>query len=89
MVKHLDQAMVELKRIVDKGFSSYFLITQDIIDYSRLLNYNTGPGRGSAAGSIVAYALGIVDINALKFGLSFDRFLSPSRGGYMLNVKMD
>lgn len=89
MVTHREQAMVELKRIVDKGFSSYFLITQDIIDYSRLLNYNTGPGRGSAAGSIVAYALGIVDINALKFGLSFDRFLSPSRGGYMLNVKMD
>lgn len=89
MVTHREQATLELRRIIEKGFSSYFLITQDILDYSRSLNFQTGPGRGSSSGSIIAYALGIVDVNALKFGLSFDRFLSPSRGGYMLNIKMD
>jgi DNA polymerase III alpha subunit len=64
------------------------LITQDLVDYGRTQGGLFVP-RGSACGSLVCYLLGIGAIDPLKYGLSFDRFLSPSRGGYMLNVKME
>ena len=61
------------------GFASYFLITADFIQWARDQDIPVGPGRGSAAGSLVAYAMGITDICPLQFGLLFERFLNPER----------
>jgi len=61
------------------GFASYFLITADFIQWARDHDIPVGPGRGSAAGSLVAYAMGITDICPLQFGLLFERFLNPER----------
>lgn len=88
-VTYVEQAQIELSRFIDKGFSSYFLIMQDLIQRSHSLNWQTGPARGSAGGSLVCFLLGIISMDPLKFGLSFDRFLSPSRGGNMLKITME
>jgi DNA polymerase-3 subunit alpha len=69
----------ELKVIQDMGFSGYFLIVADFIDYARGRGIPVGPGRGSAAGSLVAYALGITNVDPIKYGLLFERFLNPQR----------
>ena len=69
----------ELDVIKAMGFSGYFLITQDFVKYARDNNIPVGPGRGSAAGSVVSYALGITDIDPLKHNLLFERFLNPDR----------
>ncbi len=71
----------ELKIIKDMGFVSYFLIVWDFIHYAKSQGIPVGPGRGSAAGSLVSYLLGITDINPLKYGLLFERFLNPDRLG--------
>lgn len=89
LVTHSEQMEIELKRFVEKGFESYFLITQDLTSYSRQKGWDIGPARGSAGGSLVCYLLGIHDMDPLKWGLSFDRFLSSSRGGNMLQVQME
>ncbi len=69
----------ELDVIYRMGYSGYFLIVWDFINFARLQNIPVGPGRGSAAGSIVAYLLRITDIDPLKYGLLFERFLNPER----------
>ena len=69
----------ELGVIHQMGFDSYFLIVWDFINYAREQGIAVGPGRGSAAGSIVAYILGITDIDPLKYALLFERFLNPER----------
>lgn len=69
----------ELAVIEKMGYSSYFLIVWDFIDYARRHQIPVGPGRGSAAGSIVAYLLGITSIDPLKYDLLFERFLNPER----------
>ena len=69
----------ELGVITKTGYSGYFLIVQDFIAAARARGIPVGPGRGSAAGSLVAYALGITDIDPLKFDLLFERFLNPER----------
>ena len=69
----------ELKIIKDMGFISYFLIVWDFIHYAKSKGIPVGPGRGSAAGSLVSYLLGITDLNPLKYGLLFERFLNPQR----------
>lgn len=69
----------ELDVIHNMGFDSYFLIVWDFINYARSVNIPVGPGRGSAAGSIVAYALGITDLDPLAYDLLFERFLNPER----------
>jgi len=69
----------ELKIISQTGFASYFLIVWDFIHYAKQQAIPTGPGRGSSAGSLVSYLLGITDINPLKYGLLFERFLNPER----------
>lgn len=69
----------ELKVIEDSGFVSYFLIVWDFIDYAKKKGIPVGPGRGSAAGSLIAYVLGITDIDPLRYGLIFERFLNPER----------
>ncbi len=71
----------ELKVITDMGFVSYFLIVWDFIHYAKNSHIPVGPGRGSAAGSLVSYLLGITDINPLRYGLLFERFLNPERLG--------
>ncbi len=69
----------ELDVIKKMGYSGYFLIVKDFIDYSRSKNILVGPGRGSAAGSLVSYCLGITSIDPLKYDLLFERFLNPER----------
>jgi len=69
----------ELQVINQMGFASYFLIVKDFIDYARSKDIPVGPGRGSAAGSLVSYALGITNIDPLKYNLIFERFLNPDR----------
>ena len=65
--------------IIQQGFPAYFLIVQEYIEWARSQGIGVGPGRGSAAGSIVAYAMGITDLDPLPNGLMFERFLSPER----------
>lgn len=69
----------ELEVIRKMGYSGYFLIVWDFINYARKNNIPVGPGRGSAAGSIVSYLLGITNIDPLQYGLLFERFLNPER----------
>ena len=69
----------EIDTIKKMGFAGYFLIVQDFINAAKKNNIPVGPGRGSAAGSLVAYALGITNINPLKYHLLFERFLNPER----------
>jgi DNA polymerase-3 subunit alpha len=69
----------EIETINDMGFSSYFLIVADFIRWSKLNGVPVGPGRGSGAGSLAAYALGITDIDPLEYDLLFERFLNPER----------
>lgn len=69
----------ELNVIVMKGFDGYFLIVWDFINYSRQNGIPVGPGRGSGAGSLVAYSLAITDIDPIKYNLIFERFLNPER----------
>jgi len=69
----------ELKIIKESGFVGYFLIVWDFVQYAKSKNIPVGPGRGSAAGSLVSYLLGITDIDPLKYGLLFERFLNPER----------
>ncbi len=69
----------EVKLIQDMGFSGYFLIVADFIRFAREHDIPVGPGRGSAAGSLAAYSLGITDIDPIRYGLLFERFLNPER----------
>ncbi len=69
----------EIETIKQMGFAGYFLIVQDFINSSKKMGIPVGPGRGSAAGSLVAYALGITNINPLNYNLLFERFLNPAR----------
>lgn len=69
----------ELATITKTGFADYFLIVQDFINWAKNQGIIVGPGRGSAAGSLVSYTLGITDIDPLKYGLIFERFLNPDR----------
>ncbi|MGP1411028.1 MAG: DNA polymerase III subunit alpha [Peptoanaerobacter stomatis] len=69
----------ELNVINQMGYVEYFLIVWDFINYAKINNIMVGPGRGSAAGSIVSYVLKITDIDPIKFGLLFERFLNPER----------
>lgn len=69
----------ELDIIKKMGYSSYFLIVWDFISYAKNKGIPVGPGRGSAAGSLVSYCLGITDINPVRYNLLFERFLNPER----------
>ena len=76
---YFEQAEYELGVIIGMGFPGYFLIVADYINWCRKNDILTGPGRGSGAGSIVAWALGITHVDPLKYGLLFERFLNPDR----------
>jgi DNA polymerase-3 subunit alpha len=74
-----DRFNFEIKTIKEMGFPGYFLVVQDFINAAKQRSIPVGPGRGSAAGSLVAYALGITNINPLNYDLLFERFLNPAR----------
>ena len=74
-----DRLKFELGVIIEMGFPGYFLIVADFIQWSKDQGIPVGPGRGSGAGSVVAWALTITDLDPLKFGLLFERFLNPER----------
>ncbi len=74
-----DRVKYELYTIEKMGYAAYFLIVQDFINFAKGEGIQVGPGRGSAAGSIVSYALGITNIDPLKYGLIFERFLNMER----------
>lgn len=74
-----ERLLYELEMINKMGFSNYFLVVYDFIKYAKKNNILVGPGRGSAAGSLVAYSLGITEIDPLKYDLLFERFLNPER----------
>ena len=77
--EYKERLMYELNIINDMGFPNYFLVVYDFIKYAKKNKILVGPGRGSAAGSLVAYSLGITDIDPLKYDLLFERFLNPER----------
>jgi DNA polymerase-3 subunit alpha len=77
--EYMDRLEVELEVINGKGFAPYFLIVADFIGYARQNGIPVGPGRGSAAGSLVAYLTGITKLDPLKHSLLFERFLNPER----------
>ena len=85
VVERLDY---ELRVIAEMGFSAYFLVVWDLIRYAREAKIRVGPGRGSAAGCCVAYCLGIVDLDPIKYDLLFERFLNPGRK-QMPDIDMD
>ncbi len=74
-----ERADYEMGIIIQQGFPAYFLIVQEYIEWARSQGIGVGPGRGSAAGAIVSYAMGITDLDPLTNGLLFERFLSPER----------
>ncbi len=84
----VERLVYELKVIADMGFSSYFLITWDLIRHAKTANIRVGPGRGSAAGCAVAYSLAITELDPIKYDLLFERFLNPSRIS-MPDIDMD
>ena len=78
-MKYANRLMYELDVINKMGFCNYFLVVWDFIKYSKQNKILVGPGRGSAAGSLVSYSLGITDIDPIKYNLFFERFLNPQR----------
>ncbi len=74
-----ERADFELDTIIKMGFPGYFLIVWDFIHQARKMGVSVGPGRGSAAGSVIAYALEITQVDPIKYGLLFERFLNPER----------
>ncbi|MET0757139.1 MAG: DNA polymerase III subunit alpha, partial [Mycobacterium sp.] len=86
--EYVDRAAFEIQVICAKGYPSYFLIVADLVGYARSVDIRVGPGRGSAAGSLVAYALRITDIDPIEHGLLFERFLNPERAS-MPDIDID
>ena len=74
-----DRLSFELDVISKMGFSGYFLIVAEFVNWAKENNIPVGPGRGSGAGSLVAWSLGITDLNPIKYNLLFERFLNPER----------
>ncbi|HEV7896763.1 MAG TPA: DNA polymerase III subunit alpha, partial [Planosporangium sp.] len=85
---HRGQASYELDVICQLGFPGYFLVVADLVGYAKRVGIRVGPGRGSAAGALIAYALGITELDPLAHGLLFERFLNPDRVS-MPDIDMD
>ena len=79
ITKYEQQVEYELKIIKEKKITDYFLIVQDVINWCKNKGYLMGPGRGSAAGALISYALGITNVDPIKHGLYFERFQNPER----------
>lgn len=80
--KYIDRLNEELDIIKSKNFSPYFLVVHNMLNWAKEQGIMVGPGRGSAAGSLVCYALGITDIDPIKYGLLFFRFINPDRNDF-------
>jgi DNA polymerase-3 subunit alpha len=85
---HRTQAEYEVGVVIQMGFPGYFLVTADLVRYAKQNGIRVGPGRGSAAGALIAYALGITELDPLEHGLLFERFLNPERVS-MPDIDMD
>ena len=83
-----DQAAYEVGVICQMGFPGYFLVTADLVAHAKSVGIRVGPGRGSAAGALIAYALGITELDPMSHGLLFERFLNPERVS-MPDIDMD
>ncbi len=79
---YIDRLEEELSVIASKNFASYFLVVADMINWAKENDIKVGPGRGSAAGSLVCYALGITDVDPIKYDLLFFRFINPERNDF-------
>lgn len=79
MARYQERLIFEVKTIAQMGFPGYFLIVADFINWAKNNGVPVGPGRGSGAGSLVAYSLGITDLDPLRYNLLFERFLNPER----------
>ncbi len=79
---YLERIKEEMKVISKKKFSSYFLVVSDMVNWAKENNIMVGPGRGSAAGSLVCYALGITDVDPIKYNLLFFRFINEERNDF-------
>jgi DNA polymerase III subunit alpha len=79
---YIDRIKEEMKVISKKKFSSYFLVVSDMVNWAKENNIMVGPGRGSAAGSLVCYALGITDVDPIKYNLLFFRFINEERNDF-------
>jgi len=79
---YIDRLEEELSIIKDKSFASYFLVVADMINWAKDNNIMVGPGRGSAAGSLVCYSLGITDVDPIEYDLLFFRFINPERNDF-------
>lgn len=79
--EYQERAKHELDVIESMGYEDYFIILKDLVDSAKDLGIKVGPGRGSGAGSLVLYMLGITQVDSLKYGLRFERFLNPERRG--------
>lgn len=77
--EYTKRLLYELDVVVKMGYAEYYLIVNDFISYAKNKDIPVGPGRGSGAGSLAAYCLGITDVNPIKYGLLFERFLNPER----------
>ncbi len=86
--QHRAQAAYEVGVIIQMGFPGYFLVTADLVRYAKESGIRVGPGRGSAAGALIAYALGITELDPIAHGLLFERFLNPDRIS-MPDIDMD
>ena len=84
-----DRLNYELSVIKQTGFASYFLIVQDFVKWAKENRIVVGPGRGSVAGSLVAYLLNITNVDPLKYNLLFERFLNPGRGASLPDIDLD
>ncbi len=80
--KYTERVKEELKVIEDKNFASYFLVVSDMVNWAKQNEILVGPGRGSAAGSLVCYLLGITEVDPIKFDLLFFRFINPERNDF-------
>ena len=85
---HRKQAEYEIGVICQMGFPGYFLVTADLVEYAKASGIRVGPGRGSAAGCLIAYAMGITELDPIKHKLLFERFLNPDRIS-MPDIDMD
>jgi len=85
----LDRLDFELSTVKQMGFVSYFLIVQDFVNWAKQNNIVVGPGRGSVGGSLLAYVLGITNIDPLKYNLLFERFLNPGRAAGLPDIDLD
>ena len=87
--EYFERACIELEALIDAGLQDYFLIVQEFCNWATRRGIMIGPGRGSVGGSVVAYALGITNVDPIKYGLFFERFWNPGRASGLPDIDVD